>query len=316
MSRILVTGSVAYDLLLTYDGSFSDAIDPNALDTLSLGFVTPHFARHHGGTGANISWNLSMLGQDPLLVATVGSDGGQYLALLEERGVSTANIEQLDDAFTSTAIIGTDDREHQITFYHPGADAKGTWPNLSEERDNLAYAIVSPRDATVMIDALRWCDEYGVKALFDPGQQVMAFGEDALMRGIEHSQGVVANGYEWGVITERLNATEGDLLKHVPFIIVTRGEDGLEIFTQDDAIKIPACAAEKVINPTGAGDALRAGLLTGLAAGWSLQDAGRLGAAMGSFAVEYEGTLIDSLDVGHLRERARIAYGEELPELP
>lgn len=315
MSRILVTGSVAYDLLLTYDGSFTDAINPEALDTLSVGYVTPHFAKHHGGTGANISWGLSLLGQNPLLVATVGKDGGSYLALLEERGVKIDHIETLEDAFTSTAIIGTDDLEHQIIFYHPGADSKGTWPDLAQDRDDLEYAIVSPRDATVMMQALAWCEEFGVKAIFDPGQQVMSFTKDTLMRAIGHSQGVIANSYEWSVITETLSTTEGELLKHVPFIVVTRGEKGAEIFTQDDVIQVPACTAEQVRNPTGAGDALRAGLLTGLSNGWSLQDAVRLGAAMGSYAVETEGTLMDSLDIDHLRERARTAYGEELPQL-
>ena len=313
MSRILVTGSVAYDLLLTHDGSFTDAIDPNALDSFSVGYLAPHFARHHGGTGANIAWNLKLLGQDPLLVSTVGSDGGAYTALLEERGISTSHVEQREDSFTATAIIGTDDQEHQISFFHPGADAKGMWPNLSDERDDLSYAIVSPRDATLMMQALEWCDEYGVKVIFDPGQQVMSFGEDAMMRAIEHSQGIIANGYEWSVITERLSMTEGDLLKHVPLIVVTRGEEGLEIFTEKEHIAIPACKADAVVNPTGAGDALRAGLLTGLSEGWSLQDSGRLGAAMGSYAVEEEGTLIDSLDMDALKQRVVEAYGAELP---
>ncbi|PIQ76851.1 hypothetical protein COU78_00950 [Candidatus Peregrinibacteria bacterium CG10_big_fil_rev_8_21_14_0_10_49_24] len=315
MSRILVTGSVAYDLLLTYDGSFTDALNPEALDSLSVGYVTPHFAKHHGGTGANIAWGLSLLGQNPLLVATVGSDGGAYLSLLEERGVRTNNIQQLNDAFTSTAIIGTDDLEHQIIFYHPGADAKGVWPDLADDRDDIEYAIVSPRDATVMMNALAWCDEFGVKALFDPGQQVMSFSADTLMRAIGHSQGIIANMFEWSVITETLNTTEGDLLQYVPFIVVTRGEKGAQIFTKEDAMDVPACTAERVVNPTGAGDALRAGLLTGLSNGWSLQDSVRLGAAMGSFAVESEGTLLDSLDMDHLHERVRAAYGEELPAL-
>lgn len=316
MPRILVTGSVAYDLLLTYDGSFTDSIDPDALENLSVGYVTPHFARHHGGTGANIAWNLALLGAEPLLVSTVGSDGGPYLALLEERGVPTRHIEQREDAFTSTAIIGTDDREHQITFYHPGADAKGKWPDLAEERDEIACAIVSPRDATVMMQALEWCAKYGVRALFDPGQQVMSFGEDALRHAIGLSAGVIANSYEWSVLTERLNATEGDLLAHTPLIVVTRGEEGLDMFTKKDVLHIPACAAESVVNPTGAGDALRAGLLAGMSWEWPLRDAARLGAALGSFVVEYEGTLLDTLDAGHLRERARVAYGEDLPALP
>ncbi|KKW38272.1 MAG: PfkB [Candidatus Peribacteria bacterium GW2011_GWB1_54_5] len=316
MSRILVTGSTAYDLLLTYDGSFTDSIDPNALDSFSVGYVTPHFERHHGGTGANISWNLKLLRQEPLLVSTVGSDGGEYLALLEERGISTAHIEKREDALTATAIIGSDNREHQITFYHPGADAKGSWPDLADERENIGYAIVSPRDTTIMVDAMQWCRSFGVSFLFDPGQQVMSFGKDALLRSMESSSGVVVNAYEWSAVTERLKMTEDDLLGRIPFIVVTRGEQGVEVFTRGHAIALPSCKAEKVINPTGAGDALRAGILTGLAAGWSLRDAARLGAAMGSFAVECEGTLMDSLDLDHLWERARVTYGEDLPPLP
>ncbi|PIR53622.1 hypothetical protein COU76_00155 [Candidatus Peregrinibacteria bacterium CG10_big_fil_rev_8_21_14_0_10_49_10] len=310
--RILVTGSVAYDLLLTHDGSFPDAIDPGALDTLSVGYLASHFARHHGGTGANIAWSLQLLGQNPLLVSTVGSDGGAYLALLEERRISTKYIQKVDDAFTATAIIGTDSEEHQITFYHPGADAKGEWPDLSQDCDDVSYAIVSPRDATLMMQALEWCHAYGIKAFFDPGQQVMSFGEDALLRAIECSEAVIANAYEWSVLTDRLNTTEGDLLTKVPLIVITRGEDGLEIFTQEDNIVIPACKADRVVNPTGAGDALRAGLLTGLAQGWSLTHAGRLGAAMGSYAVEQEGTLIENLDIDELKERVLETYGENL----
>lgn len=320
--RILVTGSIAYDLLLTYDGSFPAAIDPAHLEELSVAFVTPHFARHHGGTGANIAWNLRLINQDPLLVGTVGRDGGEYLALLRERGVATDYVEKLDKHVTSTAIVATDDEEHQITFYHPGADSAGSWPDLNEERESLVYAIISPRDVRVKLQALQWCQQYRVPYLFDPGQQVMAYGEDELRRAVAGSAGVIANAYEWGLLAEQMQATTDDVLEMTPFLVVTHSEQGLTIYERAGkergagTIFIPACKPDRLVNPTGAGDALRAGFLTGLAAGWTVEQAGRLGAAMGSFAVECEGTLMDSLDLNELLGRAEVTYGEVLPPLP
>ncbi|MDA1208700.1 MAG: carbohydrate kinase family protein [bacterium] len=307
--KTLVSGSMAYDLLLGYEGAFADGLDAKAADDLSMAFVTPYFAKHHGGTGVNIAWSLRLLGGDPLLVSTVGKDGGAYTALIEERGINTGYIEQLDDHMTATAIIGTDNRENQIIFFHPGADAHGSLPDLSQDRDDLSYAIVSPRNQTLMMEMLRWCHEYGVPCLFDPGQQMMAFSDDDLERAVDLCTGVIGNEHEWNLLTERLNTTEGDLLKRVEYIVVTKGDKGLTIYTQDDEINIAGCKAEKVINPTGAGDALRAGLLKGLSSGWSLRDAGRLGAAMGSFVVEIEGTLLETLDEGILEERLKNAYG-------
>ena len=124
--RILVTGSTAYDVMLGYSGSFADAIDPKTLDSLAVSFYSPHYKRHHGGTGANIAWNLKLLGSDPLLVSTVGTDGQDYLTLFQDRDIDVTHLEKRDDSVTATAIIGTDSSERQITFFHPGADAVGT----------------------------------------------------------------------------------------------------------------------------------------------------------------------------------------------
>jgi len=308
--KTLVSGSTAYDLLLGYEGVFADGLDSKAVDDLSMAFVTPYFAKHHGGTGANIAWGLQLLGEESLLVSTVGKDGGEYIALLEDRGVSTSYVEKLAEHMTATAIIATDDRENQIIFFHPGADAHGSLPDLSADRDDLFYAIVSPRNQTLMMEMLGWCNEFGVPCIFDPGQQLMSFSDDDLSRAIDLCTGVIGNEHEWNLLTERLNTTEGDLLKCVEYIIVTKGDKGLTIFTQDDVIEIAGCKADRVINPTGAGDALRAGFLKGLSSGLSLRDAGRLGAAMGSFVVEIEGTLLESLDMDILDQRMKDAYGE------
>ena len=317
--KTLVTGSVAYDVVLSYDGSFVDAIDPEALENLSVSFFSPHFARHHGGTGANIAWNLRLLGGDPLLVSTVGSDGGEYLALLEERGVPTDFIEKKEDAVTATAIIGTDSSERQIAFFHPGADAVGDFGGgrepLADFRDDIGYAIISPRNPVLMMEAVRWCDTYKVPFLFDPGQQVILFSDDELSFAVSRSAGVITNEYEWEMLCRKLACTEESLLEKTGMVIITRGENGATCFYEGGECAVSACKADQVVNPTGAGDAFRAGVLRGLLEGWEHQDCMRLGAAISSHVVEIEGTLLDAVDSEQVLLRAEATYGEPLPTL-
>ncbi|MFH1670073.1 MAG: carbohydrate kinase family protein [Patescibacteria group bacterium] len=313
--KILVTGSIAYDVLLGYDGSFADAIDPKALDSLSLSFFSPHYAKHHGGTGANIAWNLHLLGESPLLVSSVGKDGREYTAILEERGIAVDRIEVLADHVTATAIVGTDSEERQITFFHPGADEYGTWPDLSQDRDDLAYAIVSPRDTTAMVKGMEWCKKFVVPVMFDPGQQIIAFGEDALERMVRMGSALIVNAYEWDLVQKKLSCDKKSILELVPLVIVTLGDQGFEVLDENGVQKMDACTPLQVVNPTGAGDAFRAGLLKGFAAGWEVMDACKLGAAMGSLAVEHEGTLMDDLDMEEVKVRVKVAYGEELPKV-
>ncbi len=313
--KFLVHGSIAYDLLLHCESAFTDVIHPQNLETLSAGFLAQRYERHHGGTAANIAWNLRLLGQDPLVIGTVGSDGGAYLSLLAERGIGTDFIEQKEDSLTATAIIASDSGERQITFFHPGADAHGMLPHIEEERDTIGFAIVSPRDAILMQKAAEQCKALHIPFLFDPGQQSALFSRDEMRRAITGSQGLVVNAYEWALAREKLEWETADILAVCPLIVITQGEQGLTLHSQADTIVIKACAPDRFVNPTGAGDALRAGLLIGLAKGWSLTHTGRLGAAMGSFAVEQEGTLIDQLDVDDVRARVLENYGEELPAI-
>lgn len=315
MKKILVTGSVAYDLLLHYDGSFADALSEKSLETLSAAFVTPHFAKQRGGTGANIAWNLQLLSTDSHLVSTVGSDGTEYCAVLSENGVNVDHIEEVPASFTATAIVGTDIDERQITFFHPGADAHGTWPELSGIREEIGYAIVSPRDAGLMQQAIEWCHEWSVPVLFDPGQQLGAFSNDELTRMLVMGKGLIGNDYEWALLSQRLGLSIQEALKHLKLLIITHGEEGVEIHTPEESLTIKACKPEQVVNPTGAGDAFRAGFLAGLTRNWSLKDAGRLGAALASFVVEIDGPQLENFDPEQLYERALRTYGAELPEM-
>lgn len=311
--RFLVHGSIAIDLFLGYDGSFLDAIDPNALDTLSVSFFSPRYERHHGGTGANIAWNIRLLGEDPLLVGTVGYDGGEYLALLQERGVDTRHIQKLRGHVTATAIIGTDNSEHQIAFFHPGADSHGTLPDLTDDRDDLAYAIIAPRDASLMLKAAEQCKKLKIPCIFDPGQQSHGFSKDDFRRAITGSAGLIVNEYEWQLASKKLAWKESNVVKACGMLVQTLGEKGIVITTKDGRTAVSACKPEKVTNPTGAGDAARAGLLYGLARKWPMEQTGRLANILGCLVVEQQGALLDSLDRETIQERAKGNYGEELP---
>jgi adenosine kinase len=313
--RILVTGSVAYDVLLGCDGTFRDGVQWDGNASLTAVFLAPRYKRHHGGTGANIAWNLRLLGADPLLVATVGSDGGAYAALLKERGIDTSRIEMLPDAVTSTAVIGTDSQGEQLGFFHAGADAQGSWTLSGDDREDIAYAIVSPREERVMLAAVAWCKKQGVPYIFDPGQRITSMGADDLRRCAKGAYALIANAFEWETIKNTLRTDEEGILALTDRMIVTCGEDGATFFTKEGSEAVAACSADRVVNPTGAGDAFRAGLLCGLDAGWGITDALRLGSAMGSFVVEIEGTLLDALDRDAVWQRAKHTFGTSLPQL-
>lgn len=322
--KILITGSIAYDLMLGFDGSFADAFKGKDLSQLSVSFFSPHFARHHGGTGANISWHVKLLGGEPLCVGTVGEDGSPYLALLRERGVVTDHIEQIKGQATAFCVIGSDSGERQISFFHPGADAHGTLPDLADDRENIAWAIVSPRNPALMLRAVAEFSALKVPVLFDIGQQSAILGADDLRRAVRQSKGIIVNAFEWDMLRTKLQCTASDILKGTEgtdgtdgtedanFLIVTRGGDGVILYEKDKETVLPACAPDRVVNPTGAGDVFRAGLLVGLSKGQSLVDASKLGAAAASFVVEQEGTLLDSIDMDEMSERARQAFGSSL----
>ncbi len=311
--KFLVHGSIAYDLLIHYEGSFVDGIDPKNLDSLSVGYLAHRFEKHHGGTAANIAWALNMLGQEPHMVGAVGSDGDPYLSMLRERGIPTDLVVKVKDALTATAIIATDNSEHQITFFHPGADAKGALPAMDQLADEMKYGIVSPRDSIAMLQAAKEMKRLGIRFLFDPGQQTQNFTQDELRGAVSASNGLVVNDYEWTLASERLSWSQEKVVEACGLLIVTHGEKGMVLRARHETALVPACKPDKVVNPVGAGDAVRAGLMIGLAGKWSLTETGRLCNALGSLAVEQEGAMLDSLDMKTLRDRIVANYKEDVP---
>lgn len=184
-------------------------------------------------------------------------------------------------------------------------------------REEIGFAIVGPRNAALMMEAARWLAKAKLPWIFDPGQQVIALGKDDLLSAIKTSDVVTVNAYEWGQLSDRTGLNVDSFLTLNPLLIVTQGEEGLTIHSRKDGTKVlRACKPEKVVNPTGAGDAMRAGILTGLSGGWTLEQSAQLGASIASFVVEQEGTLLDRVDLNDVLGRAEVAYGEPLPALP
>lgn len=309
MPKVLVTGSLTYDLFFTYKGSFQEGISRADLDRLSLCFVTQHHARAHGGTGANIAWHLHLLQQEPLLVGTVGHDGESYCQMLRERGIQTMHVEMLQNHATSTAVISTDASERQITFFHPGADAHGSWPVADLDPSTISCAIAAPRDVRVTMEALMWCHRHQIPCIFDPGQNMLCFTTDDLRRGLGLTAGLVVNASEWETLLSLLHTSLEGVLAHVSWIIITRGAEGCSVHTRKESLTIPACPVATVVDPTGAGDAFRAGLLTGMSRGWELSDGCKLGAALAAKVVEQQGCLLPMCDLDEVFQTVRAVYG-------
>lgn len=313
--KFLINGSIAFDLLLSHDGSFLSGIDPKNLERLSVNYLAQGYKRHHGGVAANIGWNLALLGQKPVLLAAVGSDGDEYLKLLQSKGIDVSHVETVQNAVTATALIATDSDERQISFFHPGADATSVLPDFSSLKKDIAFAIMGPRNPILMLQGAKQCKKNNIPYLFDPGQLVHAFGQDEFRHAVTGSRGLVVNEYEWGIASDKLGWKEADVVAASGMLIITLGDKGIRFVTGKEDLTILACKPRHIVNPTGAGDAARAGLLIGLASGWSLQNTGRLAAMMGCLLVEQEGTLLDSLDHAVLQKRVKENYGEELPKI-
>lgn len=310
--KVLVAGSVAYDTFLHYGKSFVDGIDPKALDELSMSFLMESCTKNFGGTGLNSAWNLKLIGLDPLLSATVGKDGDTCLQLLKEKKIRTNLIRKLEDEVTANATIATDSEGHQITFFHSGASALRSWP-LDLDPKDIGYAIIGPSAPTITLTGLHWCKEKGIPCIFDPGQELLGFDQAQVLQAIALSAGVVMNAYEAGLLTSLIDKPVEKISKLTPYLIITHGHHGFVIYEGQKMEGRPRVDADVVVNPTGAGDAFRAGVIYGRLHGWTLMEGAQLGAALASKIVEQEGALLPNVDMKEIRARAEKTYGSSLP---
>ena len=288
MTKILVTGSIAYDTIMVFPDRFRNHLLPDQLHILNVCFLTPEMRREFGGTAGNIAYNLRLLGDDPLVMATVGEDIDPYLARLRTLGIDAGQLRRLAGEFTAQAFITTDLDDNQITAFHPGA------MNRSHENHVTAalgagLAIIGPDGKQGMLQHARECSEHGVPFIFDPGQGLPMFSGEELLELVRLADYVAVNDYEGKMLEEKTGRSVEELAGEVKALICTLGARGSLVLAGKVRHEIPCAPADRVVDPTGCGDAYRAGLLYGLARGWDWPSTGRLAALMGAIKIAERG---------------------------
>jgi adenosine kinase len=285
----LVCGSVAYDSILLFPDRFKAHILPDKLHILNVCFTVPEMRREYGGCAANIAYGLRLLGDPAWIMATVGQDFGPYRTRLEGLGIPVDYIRSIDDAFTAQAFITTDLDDNQITAFHPGAMQMAHLNAVGDAKTDIALGIVAPDGREAMIQHAAQFHAQGIPFIFDPGQGLPLFGRDELLAFIGQARWVAVNDYEWELLQQKTGLSAADLMERVEALIVTRAAEGSQVHTKGRTLAIPAATPRAVIDPTGCGDAYRAGLIHGLLRGLDWETTGRVAALMGAIKIESRG---------------------------
>ena len=285
----LICGSLAFDTITTFPGRFSQQILPEQLHILNVSFLVPELRREFGGCAGNIAYNLRQLGGDPVVMATIGNDGGDYLERIRAWGVDTSMVTWVDDHYTAQAIIITDTDNNQITAFHPGAMQKAGEVKVPARAD-LKVAIIAPDGRDAMLSHAQQLHAAGIPFVFDPGQGLPMFDGAELRNFITQARWVAVNDYEARMLCDRTGHTLESLSSsHLAGVIVTLGAQGCDIWVQGHKEHVPGIAAQEVLDPTGCGDAFRGALLYGLERGWSLQRCVALGNRLGAAKIACRG---------------------------
>jgi adenosine kinase len=286
-SNILVSGSVAFDVIMSYEGNFSKAIDTSK-GTISAAFLIQELKKHFGGCAANICYNLKLLEQNPILLGSVGCDFNLYKKDLESKGISTEFIKVHNDIYTAQAFITTDDSGSQLTSFYPGAMNSSHLNEIPNTKIDIA--IISPDGYQGMMKRVEECTKRDIKFLFDPGQALPVFSRENLIACAENASFLAFNEYEWEFFQRVSGLTVNDLKELDKIVIVTLGAEGSCIYSNESEIFTPSIKGIKPVDPTGCGDAYRAGLLYGYTNGLNWNQSAQVATTMGAFAVQYFGT--------------------------
>ena len=309
---ILVTGSIAVDHIMVFRDRFRNHILPDKIHTLNVAFHVPKLRKSYGGTGANIAYSLRQMGEDPVLLGAVGSDFGDYADWMDRHGIRRDYVRVLEDDLTAQCFITTDLDDNQITAFHAGAMDRSHEARLEDVREPIDLAIVAPNGKQAMQELARQLKRRGVPTVIDPGQGIPQFAPHELVELIDGASIYIVNDYEWSLTLEKTGLSAADVTKRVDVVVVTLGEQGSRIRRADEEFEIPSVPAPRVVDPTGCGDAYRAGLLYGRARGLPLETCGRLGSLLGSLNVEGEGPQCLVLQPGELRARFEREFGPGL----
>lgn len=286
----LICGSLAFDTITTFPGRFSQQILPEQVHILNVSFLVPTLRREFGGCAGNIAYTLAQLGGRPVVMASVGADGQDYIARIRSWGADTALIRTIDDSYTAQAIIITDVDNNQITAFHPGAMQSAHLTSVPQDRQDIGVAIVAPDGRDAMLQHAQQLHRAGIPFIFDPGQGLPMFDGAELSRFVDQATWVAVNDYEARMLCERTGRSLESLSRsRLRGVVVTLGAEGCEVWEQGVRTHVPGTPAGEVIDPTGCGDAFRAALLFGLEQGWTLQRCAHLGNRLGALKIGHRG---------------------------
>ena len=309
--RTLICGSLAYDTIMVFHDQFKNHILPEQIHILNVAFLVPDMRREYGGCAGNIVYNLKLLGGEPLIMATVGDDSSLYMQRLAHLKLDSTHVRHVADSFTAQAFITTDLDDNQITAFHPGAMNHSHANNIRDAKD-IGIGIIAPDGREGMLTHARQFHDAGIPFIFDPGQGLPMFNGAELLDFLKLADWCTVNDYEGRLLCERTGLTLEELAREVKALIVTLGANGSEIHVDGRCIVIPSVAPEAMMDPTGCGDAYRAGLLHGIGQGWGWEKTGRLASLMGAIKIAHRGGQNHKPTRDHIAARFLQAFGETL----
>ncbi len=313
----LICGSIAYDTIMNFEGKFADQILPEQIHILNVAFLVPTMRREFGGCAGNIAYNLKLLGGDPIIMATVGGDATPYMERLVQLQIDASHIRQIDQAFTAQAMITTDQANNQITAFHPGAMNESHLNLVSkvvEERSKntkgpAKFGIVAPDGRQGMWEHCHQLADAGIPFVFDPGQGLPMFNGPELLELVEMASYLAVNDYEGEMLSQRTGLSLASIAERVQALIVTKGAEGADIYSEGKRTAIPPVPVARVLDPTGCGDAFRGGLLFGLENGMDWETTGRLASLMGSIKITHQGPQNHQISKEDIADQFKSAFG-------
>ena len=305
---IVVTGSIAFDYLMSFPGKFTEHILPEHMNRVSLSFLVDSMDKRRGGCAPNIAYTLALLGERPRLMGTAGQDFGDYRQWLEAAGVDTSLVTQVPDKFTASFFCSTDTENNQIASFYTGAMANAGELSFRTAGE-VTLAIVSPNDPGAMLQYAEECRALGIRFIWDPGQQCARMSGEELREGIDGAAVVICNDYEFELLRQKTGLDAAAILARAGALIVTRGEQGCTVREGGRDVAVPAVPPVRIVDPTGVGDAFRGGLMKGMFAGADLEVSARLGAVAAAYALEHLGGQSHAYSQEEFRERYAAHFG-------
>ncbi len=310
--RIVVSGSIAFDYIMFFPGFFKDHILPDQISSLSVSFLVDSLKKQRGGCAPNIAYNCSLLGEQATVMGTVGQDFAEYGSWLESRGVDTSAVRVIADEFTASFFVSTDQSNNQIASFYTGAMSKSrllTFHDLAYRE--IAIAVISPNDPEAMRRNVKECQELSIPYIYDPSQQIIRLEGEDLRQGAGGARILIVNDYELEMLKKKTGLSQNQVEQIAPAVIVTRGEKGSTIFAQNERFEIPVAPAKRIADPTGVGDAYRAGIIKGFLHAYGWPATGRMAALAATYCLEEYGTQNHAYAYDAFLARYRDVFGGE-----